>query len=45
MIDGYYTAIRQALVKAGFEYVGNAKGSHENGSMRRPGNSSSFRAI
>ncbi|MCI5073488.1 type II toxin-antitoxin system HicA family toxin [Oricola sp.] len=29
MVDGYYTAIRQALVKAGFEYVGNAKGSHE----------------
>lgn len=29
MVDGYYKSVVRILVELGFEYVTNAKGSHE----------------
>lgn len=37
MVDGYYSAVTQAITKAGFKYAGNAEGSHEKWQHRETG--------
>jgi hypothetical protein len=45
MVDGFYKTVRTIISELGYEYLANAKGSHENGARETPERSYCFRII